>query len=148
MGCWAGLAGPGVQGWVLGVGLVPAGWTWDCSLPPAAPPLLLCGVWVRVGVLQCGLGARRPQALCWPGVVLHAPHPPSPWPQVVGAVGWGHERLAIPDDVRPELRDIIERCFGPQEERPSFGELIPELKKLLHSLGPPAGHAAAGGEGG
>eukprot|EP00887_Chlorella_sp_A99_P000196 scaffold13.g196.t1 len=63
--------------------------------------------------------------------------------RVVGAVGWGNERLEIPSDTQPDLAAIVARCFGDQEERPTFGELIPALKKLLYLLGPPAGHGTA-----
>ena len=40
--------------------------------------------------------------------------------QVVGAVGWDDQRLTIPDDVAPAMRDLIAACFGEPQGRPTF----------------------------
>jgi hypothetical protein len=40
--------------------------------------------------------------------------------QVVGAVGWDDQRLAIPDDVAPAMRQLIAACFGEPLGRPTF----------------------------
>lgn len=54
--------------------------------------------------------------------------------QVVGSVGFGNERLVVPDTIRPRLRDLLHRCFGEPENRPSFSEIIPILKGQLMEL--------------
>lgn len=46
--------------------------------------------------------------------------PQPPHEQVVGAVGWNKERLPVPVDVPPAMRDLIEACFGEPQGRPSF----------------------------
>ena len=57
---------------------------------------------------------------------------PYTW-QVVGAVGWGHARLPLPEGVHPVLRALIERCFAEPAERPSFSEILDILKPLQAS---------------
>jgi serine/threonine protein kinase len=60
--------------------------------------------------------------------------------QVVGAVGWNHERLAVPEAAHPTLRALLERCFGVAADRPAFSEIISILKRRLHAMGPPSSH--------
>ena len=62
---------------------------------------------------------------------------------MVGAVGWGHERLPIPADARPDVQELIARCFADQSERPSFAEIIPILKRMIADLSAAAAAAAA-----
>ncbi|CAA0832422.1 protein tyrosine kinase family protein [Striga hermonthica] len=51
--------------------------------------------------------------------------------QVVGAVGFQHRRLEIPDDVDPAIADIIMRCWQTDPNlRPSFAEIMAALKPL------------------
>ena len=54
--------------------------------------------------------------------------------QVVGAVGFAHERLPIPDGMSPGLGDLMARCFGKPEDRPSFSEIISILKRQMRVL--------------
>lgn len=51
--------------------------------------------------------------------------------QVVGAVGFQHRRLDIPDDVDPTIADIIRRCWQTDPKlRPSFADIMAALKPL------------------
>jgi len=51
--------------------------------------------------------------------------------QVVGAVGFSGERLSIPENAKPELRELLIQCFGLPQERPTFSEIITVLKKQV-----------------
>eukprot|EP00249_Psilotum_nudum_P022895 c28683_g3_i1 orf=411-3836(+) len=54
--------------------------------------------------------------------------------QVVGAVGFQHRRLDIPDDVDPIVSKIIRQCWESDPYlRPSFTEIIATLKPLQRS---------------
>ncbi|KAL7114644.1 hypothetical protein ACP275_04G133900 [Erythranthe tilingii] len=51
--------------------------------------------------------------------------------QVVGAVGFQHRRLEIPQDMDPVIADIIMKCWQTDPNlRPSFGEIMAALKPL------------------
>ncbi|KAK4749129.1 hypothetical protein SAY87_026578 [Trapa incisa] len=51
--------------------------------------------------------------------------------QVVGAVGYQHRRLDIPDDMDPVIADIIRNCWETDPRlRPSFVEIMAALKPL------------------
>ncbi|XP_020215642.1 probable serine/threonine-protein kinase SIS8 [Cajanus cajan] len=51
--------------------------------------------------------------------------------QVVGAVGFQHRRLDIPDDVDPAIADIIRQCWQTDPKlRPTFAEIMAALKPL------------------
>ncbi|KAK9278000.1 hypothetical protein L1049_027557 [Liquidambar formosana] len=51
--------------------------------------------------------------------------------QVVGAVGFQHRRLDIPDDMDPVIADIIRRCWQTDPKmRPTFAEIMAALKPL------------------
>lgn len=51
--------------------------------------------------------------------------------QVVGAVGFQHRRLDIPDDIDPVVADIIKSCWETDPRlRPSFAEIMAALKPL------------------
>ncbi|KAK1371905.1 putative serine/threonine-protein kinase SIS8 [Heracleum sosnowskyi] len=51
--------------------------------------------------------------------------------QVVGAVGFQHRRLEIPDDIDPAIADIICKCWQTDPKlRPSFSEIMAALKPL------------------
>ncbi|KAK7844343.1 putative serine/threonine-protein kinase sis8 [Quercus suber] len=51
--------------------------------------------------------------------------------QVVGAVGFQHRRLDIPDDMDPSIADIIRKCWQTDPKlRPSFTEIMAALKPL------------------
>ncbi|XP_059643177.1 probable serine/threonine-protein kinase SIS8 isoform X2 [Cornus florida] len=51
--------------------------------------------------------------------------------QVVGAVGFQHRRLDIPDDMHPSIADIIMKCWQTDPKlRPSFAEIMAALKPL------------------
>ncbi|PHT47431.1 Serine/threonine-protein kinase CTR1 [Capsicum baccatum] len=51
--------------------------------------------------------------------------------QVVGAVGFQHRRLDIPDDMDPAIADIIRKCWQTDPKlRPSFAEIMAALKPL------------------
>ncbi|XXG55461.1 hypothetical protein AAC387_Pa03g3126 [Persea americana] len=51
--------------------------------------------------------------------------------QVVGAVGFQHRRLDIPDGMDPVIADIIRKCWQTDpKQRPSFAEIMAALKPL------------------
>ncbi|KAK9062851.1 hypothetical protein SSX86_020041 [Deinandra increscens subsp. villosa] len=51
--------------------------------------------------------------------------------QVVGAVGFQHRRLEIPDDMDPVIADIIAKCWQTDPKlRPTFAEIMAALKPL------------------
>ncbi|KAF3437192.1 hypothetical protein FNV43_RR19945 [Rhamnella rubrinervis] len=51
--------------------------------------------------------------------------------QVVGAVGFQHRRLDIPDDMDPTIADIIRKCWLTDPRlRPTFAEIMAALKPL------------------
>lgn len=51
--------------------------------------------------------------------------------QVVGAVGFQHRRLEIPDDMDPTIADIIQKCWQTDPKlRPTFAEIMAALKPL------------------
>ncbi|XP_062099039.1 probable serine/threonine-protein kinase SIS8 isoform X2 [Humulus lupulus] len=53
--------------------------------------------------------------------------------QVVGAVGFQNRRLEIPEEVDPELAQIIRDCWERDPNlRPSFAELMVRLRRLQH----------------
>ncbi|KAL9249166.1 putative serine/threonine-protein kinase SIS8 [Drosera capensis] len=61
--------------------------------------------------------------------------------QVVGAVGFQHRRLDIPDNVEPVIADLIRRCWQTDPRlRPSFFEIMAALKPLQKA---PSAQAAA-----
>jgi serine/threonine protein kinase len=65
--------------------------------------------------------------------------------QVVGAVGFCGNRLAIPEAASAEVREICEDCWrGKARERPSFLE----IQKRLRPLQGPIGGARKSGEDG
>nr|XP_043631647.1 probable serine/threonine-protein kinase SIS8 isoform X2 [Erigeron canadensis] len=54
--------------------------------------------------------------------------------QVVGAVGFQHRRLDIPEDIDPIIADIITRCWQTDSKlRPTFAEIMAALKPLQKS---------------
>ncbi|CAJ1952066.1 unnamed protein product [Sphenostylis stenocarpa] len=55
--------------------------------------------------------------------------------QVVGAVGFQHRRLEIPDDVDPTIADIIRKCWQTDPKlRPTFVEILAALKPLQKTV--------------
>ncbi|KOM54455.1 hypothetical protein LR48_Vigan10g034700 [Vigna angularis] len=55
--------------------------------------------------------------------------------QVVGAVGFQHRRLDIPDNVDPTIADIIRKCWQTDPKlRPSFVEILAALKPLQKTV--------------
>ncbi|CAA7043158.1 unnamed protein product [Microthlaspi erraticum] len=55
--------------------------------------------------------------------------------QVVGAVGFQHRRLDIPDFVDPAIADLISKCWQTDSKlRPSFAEIMASLKRLQKPL--------------
>ncbi|XP_062159246.1 probable serine/threonine-protein kinase SIS8 isoform X3 [Alnus glutinosa] len=55
--------------------------------------------------------------------------------QVVGAVGFQHRRLDIPDDMDPGIADIIQKCWQTDPKlRPTFSEIMAALKPLQKPL--------------
>ncbi|KAK8483239.1 hypothetical protein V6N12_055793, partial [Hibiscus sabdariffa] len=54
--------------------------------------------------------------------------------QVVGAVAFQNRRLAVPPNTSPKLASLMESCWADDPaERPSFGNIVEALKKLLKS---------------
>ena len=51
--------------------------------------------------------------------------------QVVGAVGWGNARLPIPEDIAPELKDLLEACWDEPTVRPGFEGVLNVLKTVV-----------------
>ncbi|KAG8372871.1 hypothetical protein BUALT_Bualt12G0112200 [Buddleja alternifolia] len=67
--------------------------------------------------------------------------------QVIGAVGFVDQRLAIPKDVDPQWASMIESCWHSEPEcRPSFQELVEKLKNMhrQYTVQFQAGRAVAG----
>ena len=55
--------------------------------------------------------------------------------QVVGAVGFAGNRLAVPEDADPEVRAVCEDCWrAAPARRPSFLDLQRRLKPIVHAL--------------
>ncbi|KAK4486614.1 hypothetical protein RD792_006865 [Penstemon davidsonii] len=55
--------------------------------------------------------------------------------QVVGAVGFQHRRLDIPDNMDPIVADIIKKCWQTDPKlRPSFAEIMAALKPLQKTI--------------
>ncbi|MBA0593748.1 hypothetical protein Gorai_010680, partial [Gossypium raimondii] len=55
--------------------------------------------------------------------------------QVVGAVGFQHRRLDIPDDIDPAIAEIIRKCWHTDPKlRPTFAEIMAALKPLLKPI--------------
>ncbi|KAL5559267.1 hypothetical protein UlMin_035478 [Ulmus minor] len=55
--------------------------------------------------------------------------------QVVGAVGFQNKRLEIPEDIHPEVAQIIHDCWQREPNlRPSFTQLMVRIKGLQHLL--------------
>jgi len=69
--------------------------------------------------------------------------------QVVGAVGFSGNSLAIPEDARPEAKSLCEDCFrGNAKDRPSFLEIQKRLRPMQAMITRPGsgnGGATAGG---
>ncbi|KAK4375519.1 hypothetical protein RND71_006196 [Anisodus tanguticus] len=73
--------------------------------------------------------------------------------QVVGAVGFQHRRLDIPENMDPAIADIITKCWQIDPNlRPSFAEIMAALKPLQkpitssHAPKPPAARGPVKGE--
>ncbi|XP_019239060.1 PREDICTED: serine/threonine-protein kinase EDR1-like isoform X2 [Nicotiana attenuata] len=72
--------------------------------------------------------------------------------QVVGAVGFQHRRLDIPEDMDPAVADIIRKCWQTDPRlRPSFAEIMAALKPLQKPISsqaprPPAGRGPIKGQ--
>lgn len=55
--------------------------------------------------------------------------------QVVGAVGFQHRQLDIPNDMDPMIADIIRQCWHTDPKlRPSFSDIMTALKTLQRPL--------------
>ncbi|KAF3329168.1 dual specificity protein kinase shkD-like isoform X3 [Carex littledalei] len=55
--------------------------------------------------------------------------------QVVGAVGFQHRRLDVPNNMDPVVTKIIQDCWETDPKlRPSFSEIMASLKPLLKSM--------------
>ena len=99
--------------------------------------------WTAPEVLKCQTSDAKKSDVYSFGVILwELMTNEEPWPdktplQVVAAVGWGNERLPIPQDCRAGIRDLIGSCFAEEDERPSFSEIIVVVKTAIHDLGPP-----------
>ncbi|KEH26929.1 putative protein kinase TKL-CTR1-DRK-2 family [Medicago truncatula] len=51
--------------------------------------------------------------------------------QVVGAVGFQHRRLDIPENIDPSIADIVRKCWQTDSKlRPTFAEILAALKPL------------------
>ncbi|VFQ84451.1 unnamed protein product [Cuscuta campestris] len=71
--------------------------------------------------------------------------------QVVGAVGFQHRRLDIPDDMDPAIADIIRQCWQTDPKlRPSFTDIMAALRPLQKPVSNsqvPKAHPPPGGQG-
>lgn len=57
--------------------------------------------------------------------------------QVVGAVGYQNKRLDIPQEIDPMVSNIITDCWDSDpSQRPSFAQLLPQLKQLRRLVVP------------
>jgi len=61
--------------------------------------------------------------------------------QVVGAVGFQHRRLPIPENIDPAVANIIQACWRMDpRQRPTFSDIMQELKPLTRPpMGQPGG---------
>eukprot|EP00741_Cyanophora_paradoxa_P011441 tig00020556_g11052.t1 len=50
---------------------------------------------------------------------------------VVGVAGLQDRRLPIPEGTPPQIRELIERCWGRPSERPTFSRLVTYIEKCL-----------------
>ena len=51
--------------------------------------------------------------------------------QVVGAVGFNRQRLQLPNDLQPEVSQLINDCWSEApQHRPSFAEVLDRLGQL------------------
>ena len=51
--------------------------------------------------------------------------------QVVGAVGYNRQRLVLPEDLQPEVSNLIGECWAEApQHRPSFAEVMERLGRL------------------
>lgn len=70
--------------------------------------------------------------ILWELVTLQQPWGRMNPMQVVGAVGFQHRCLDIPEDTQPVVGDIIRQCWqSDPSARPSFADIIDTLKPLL-----------------
>jgi hypothetical protein len=70
--------------------------------------------------------------------------------QVVGAVGFAGQRLALPPNLDPQVAGIINSCWASKPaDRPSFAQVLDKLRsfKELPACPPPPAAAAAAGDG-
>ncbi|KAF7834557.1 putative serine/threonine-protein kinase SIS8 isoform X1 [Senna tora] len=66
--------------------------------------------------------------------------------QVVGAVGFQHRRLEIPDDMDPAIADIIRKCWQTDAKlRPNFAEIMAALKPLQKPISSQVHRSSAAG---
>lgn len=69
--------------------------------------------------------------ILWELATLRVPWTEMNSMQVVGAVGFQHRHLDIPEDIDPVVARIITDCWNPeQQSRPSFGQIISRLRRL------------------
>lgn len=66
---------------------------------------------VEANALQCRCDVFSFGVILWELCTLQQPWGGMNPMQVVGAVGFQHRRLEIPDDVDPSISDIITRCW-------------------------------------
>lgn len=67
----------------------------------------------------------------WEMVTMEQPWTGRRPEQVVFAVGSEEKRLALSDEMQPQVRGLIEDCWNPQpRERPSFLTIIQRLSPL------------------
>lgn len=116
--------------------------TWLSTKSQAGTP-----EWTAPEVLRSQSYNEKSDVYSWGVILWELVTNEEPWAdkgamQVVGAVGWGHERLPIPADARPDVQELIARCFADQSKRPSFAEIIPILKRMIADLNAAAAAAA------
>lgn len=71
--------------------------------------------------------------ILWELATLRVPWSEMNSMQVVGAVGFQHRHLDIPDDLDPVVAQIITDCWDPVAgRRPSFAQIISRLRHLQH----------------
>ena len=57
--------------------------------------------------------------------------------QVVGAVAFQNQRLQVPEDVHPDVRDLMVECWsGEPKERPSFEQILQRLRQIIRTSFP------------
>ncbi|XP_042488189.1 probable serine/threonine-protein kinase SIS8 isoform X3 [Macadamia integrifolia] len=99
-------------------------------------PLLIQAEWMAPEVLRNEPSDEKCDVFSFGVILWELSTLQQPWGglnpmQVVGAVGFQHRRLDIPEDMDPVVADIVRKCWQTDPKmRPSFAEIMAALKPL------------------